>query len=74
MKCPLCNYHSTFLLQADVREYWSCEKWSGNYKADISLDMAIDQVVGVELYLTCFYLSGGYNHLKNIRVSNSIYF
>jgi len=26
MKCPLCNYHSTFLLQADVREYWSCEK------------------------------------------------
>jgi hypothetical protein len=26
MKCPLCNYHSTFLLKADVREYWSCEK------------------------------------------------
>jgi len=29
---------------------------------DISLDMALDRVVGVELYLTCFYLSGSYNH------------
>ena len=40
------------------------EKWSSNYKVDISLGMAIDQVVGVELYLTCFYSSGSYNHLK----------
>jgi len=33
---------------------------------DISLDMIMDRVVGVEPYLTCFYVSGSYNHLKNI--------
>ena len=33
----------------------------------------MDRVVGVELYLTCFYSSGSYNHLKKyLGVSNSI--
>ncbi|SVE58912.1 uncharacterized protein METZ01_LOCUS511766 [marine metagenome] len=30
--------------------------------------MALDRVVGVELYLTCFYSSGSYNHLKKYLV------
>ena len=40
------------------------KKWGGNYKVDISLD--VDQVVGVALYLTCFYSGGSYNHLKKL--------
>jgi len=55
-------YKTSILWHHLSEEKW----WDDNCKEGISLDMVIDQIVGVEFYLTCFYSNGSYNHLKNI--------